>query len=130
MKKNLFLCLFALLGFLSAAAQTTGNKGFKLNVNYLDCGDITQPNKAGAYTIESWVNITLDDLDDRFIIFKKEQPDERNRIQSTGREKRADLCNASQRSRRCLCTNFCRMLSEKRLASHRLSLRRNQNKYR
>ena len=84
MKKNLFLCLFALLGFLSAAAQTTGNKGFKLNVNsgdaYLDCGDITQLNKAGAYTIESWVNITLDDLDDRFIIFKKEQPDERNRI--------------------------------------------------
>ena len=32
MKKNLFLCLFALLGFLSAAAQTPGNKGFKLNV--------------------------------------------------------------------------------------------------
>ena len=127
MKKNLFLCLFALLGFLSAAAQTTGNKGFKLNVNsgdaYLDCGDITQLNKAGAYTIESWVNITLDDLDDRFIIFKKEQPDERNRI-------KVQVCNASQRSRRCLCTNFCRMLSEKRLASHRLSLRRNQNKYR
>ena len=52
MKKNLFLCLFALLGFLSAAAQTTGNKGFKLNVNsgdaYLDCGDITQLNKAGV----------------------------------------------------------------------------------
>lgn len=84
MKKNLFLCLFALLGFLSAAAQTTGNKGFKLNVNsgdaYLDCGDITQLNKAAAYTIESWVNVTLDDLPDRFIIFKKEQPDERNRI--------------------------------------------------
>ena len=63
MKKNLFLCLFALLGFLSAAAQTTGNKGFKLNVNsgdaYLDCGDITQLNKAGAYTIESWVNLSL-----------------------------------------------------------------------
>lgn len=84
MKKNLFLCLFALLGFLSATAQTTGNKGFKLNVNsgdaYLNCGDITQLNKTGAYTIESWVNITLDDLADRFIIFKKEQPDERNRI--------------------------------------------------
>ena len=28
MKKNLFLCLFALLGFLSAAAQTTAYIGF------------------------------------------------------------------------------------------------------
>ena len=84
MKKNLFLCLLFLLGILNVSAQTTGNKGFKLNVNsgnaYLDCGDITQLNKAGAYTIEAWVNITLDELADRFIIFKKEQPDERNRI--------------------------------------------------
>lgn len=84
MKKYLFLCLFAIVGFISASAQITGNKGFKLNVNsgdaYLDCGNITQLNKAGAYTIESWVNITLDELADRFIIFKKEQPDERNRI--------------------------------------------------
>lgn len=84
MKKYLFLSLFALLGIISASAQISGNKGFKLNVNsgdaYLDCGNITQLNKAGAYTIESWVNITLDELADRFIIFKKEQPDERNRI--------------------------------------------------
>ena len=40
MKKNLFLCLLFLLGILNVSAQTTGNKGFKLNVNsgnaYLD----------------------------------------------------------------------------------------------
>ena len=71
MKKNLFLCLLFLLGILNVSAQTTGNKGFKLNVNsgdaYLDCGDITQLNKAGAYTIEAWVNITLDELADRLV---------------------------------------------------------------
>ena len=63
MKKNLFLCLLFLLGILNVSAQTTGNKGFKLNVNsgdaYLDCGDITQLNKAGAYTIEAWVNLKV-----------------------------------------------------------------------
>lgn len=66
-----------LVDFLSAAAQTTGNKGFKLNVNsgdaYLDCGDITQLNKAGAYH-RIMGKYNLDDLDDRFIISRKNNP--------------------------------------------------------
>lgn len=78
MKKNLFLCLLFLLGILNVSAQTTGNKGFKLNVNsgnaYLDCGDITQLNKAGAYTIEAWVNITLDDWPIVSLSSKKSNP--------------------------------------------------------
>ena len=85
MKRNLFLCFLCLFCIITTAtAQLSGNKGFKLNVNsndaYLDCGDITQLNNTSAYTIEAWVNVNLDDLADRFIIFKKEQSDERNRI--------------------------------------------------
>ena len=85
MKRNLFLCFLYLFCIITTAtAQLSGNKGFKLNVNsndaYLDCGDITQLNNTSAYTIEAWVNVNLDDLADRFIIFKKEQSDERNRI--------------------------------------------------
>lgn len=85
MKRNLFLCFLCLFCIITTAtAQLSGNKGFKLNVNsndaYLDCGDITQLNNTNAYTIEAWVNVNLDDLADRFIIFKKEQSDERNRI--------------------------------------------------
>lgn len=85
MKRNLFLCFLCLFCTITTAtAQLSGNKGFKLNVNsndaYLDCGDITQLNNTSAYTIETWVNVNLDDLADRFIIFKKEQSDERNRI--------------------------------------------------
>ena len=59
------------------------NNGFKLNVNngdaYLDCGDVSELNNTSQYTIEMWVNVTLNDLPDRFIIFKKE-PIETNRI--------------------------------------------------
>ena len=85
MKRNLFLCFLCLFCIITTAtAQLSGNKGFKLNVNsndaYLDCGNITQLNNTSAYTIEAWVNVNLDDLADRFIIFKKEQSDERNRI--------------------------------------------------
>lgn len=85
MKRNLFLCFLCLFCIITTAtAQLSGNKGFKLNVNsndaYLDCGDITQLNNTSAYTIEAWVNVNLDNLADRFIIFKKEQSDERNRI--------------------------------------------------
>ena len=85
MKRNLFLCFLCLFCIITTAtAQLSGNKGFKLNVNsndaYLDCGDITQLNNTSAYTIEAWVNVNLDDLADRFIIFKKEQSDESNRI--------------------------------------------------
>ena len=64
-------------------AQTEGNKAFQLNVNngdaYLDCGDVSELNNTSQYTIEMWVNVTLNDLPDRFIIFKKE-PIETNRI--------------------------------------------------
>ncbi len=85
MKKNLFISfLFIFCIAATSMAQLTGNKGFKFLVNsfdaYLDCGDITQLNNTSAYTIEAWVNVNLDDLADRFIIFKKEQSDERNRI--------------------------------------------------
>lgn len=85
MKKILFLaCLFLFCAVNTMTAQLSGNKGFKFLVNsydaYLDCGDITQLNNTSAYTIEAWVNVDLDELADRFIIFKKEQSDERNRI--------------------------------------------------
>lgn len=84
MKKNLFLCLFCLFGLINVSAQLNGNKAFKLNVSagdaFLNCGDINELNNVSAYTVEMWVNITLDELADRFILFKKEQSDERNRI--------------------------------------------------
>lgn len=84
MKKFLLFSLLCLCSYMSSVAQISGNKGFKLNLNsgdaYLNCGDIAELNNVGAYTIEMWVNVTLDELEDRFIMFKKEQPDERNRI--------------------------------------------------
>lgn len=84
MKKIYFLCFLCLFSVMTTMAQLSGNKGFKLNINsydaYLDCGDIATLNNTGAYTVEMWVNINLDELEDRFIIFKKEQSDERNRI--------------------------------------------------
>ena len=84
MNKIYFLCFLCLFGVMTTMAQLSGNKGFKLNINsydaYLDCGDIATLNNTGAYTVEMWVNINLDELEDRFIIFKKEQSDERNRI--------------------------------------------------
>ena len=84
MKKIYFLCLLCLFSVMTTMAQLSGNKGFKLNINsndaYLDCGDIATFNNTKAYTVEMWVNINLDEVEDRFIIFKKEQSDERNRI--------------------------------------------------
>lgn len=84
MKKIYFLCFLCLFSVMTTMAQLSGNKGFKLNINsndaYLDCGDIATFNNTKAYTVEMWVNINLDEVEDRFIIFKKEQSDERNRI--------------------------------------------------
>ncbi len=84
MNKNKFLCLLCIFVNLCLSAQTTGNKAFQLNVNngdaYLNCGDIIQLNNTPQYTIEMWVNVTLSNLPDRFIMFKKEQTDEKNRI--------------------------------------------------
>ena len=75
MKKIYFLCFLCLFGVMTTMAQLSGNKGFKLNINsydaYLDCGYIATLNNTGAYTVEMWVNINLDELEDRFIIFKK-----------------------------------------------------------
>ena len=79
MNKNKFLCLLCIFVNLCLSAQTTGNKAFQLNVNngdaYLNCGDISQLNNISQYTIEMWVNVTLSNLPDRFIMFKKEQTD-------------------------------------------------------
>ena len=85
MSKNLFVLLLCVFSCMYSIAQSIeGNKAFQLNVNngdaYLDCGDIAELNEASQYTIEMWVNVTLGDLPDRFVMFKKEQSDERNRI--------------------------------------------------
>lgn len=64
-----------LLGILNVSAQTTGNKGFKLNVNSKCLSGLrryhTAQRKAGAQHHRGMVNITLDELADRFIIFKR-----------------------------------------------------------
>ena len=83
MNKKLIVSFLSFVSCFCLFAQTEGNKAFQLNVNngdaYLDCGDVSELNNASQYTIETWVNVTLSDLPDRFIIFKKE-PTETNRI--------------------------------------------------
>ena len=85
MNKKLFLSLCCVFSILCVTAQSLEeNKAFQLNVNngdaYLDCGNIAELNEAAQYTIEMWVNVTLSELPDRFVMFKKEQSDEVNRI--------------------------------------------------
>ena len=83
MNKKLIVSFLSFVSCFCLFAQTEGNKAFQLNVNngdaYLDCGDVSELNNTSQYTIETWVNVTLSDLPDRFIIFKKE-PTETNRI--------------------------------------------------
>jgi len=83
MNKKLIVSFLSFVSCFCLFAQTEGNKAFQLNVNngdaYLDCGDVSELNNTSQYTIEMWVNVTLNDLPDRFIIFKKE-PTETNRI--------------------------------------------------
>ena len=83
MNKKLIVSFLSFVSCFCLFAQTEGNKAFQLNVNngdaYLDCGDVSELNNTSQYTIEMWVNVTLNDLPDRFIIFKKE-PIETNRI--------------------------------------------------
>ena len=83
MNKKLIVSFLPFVSCFCLFAQTEGNKAFQLNVNkedaYLDCGDVKELNNTLQYTIEMWVNVTLSDLPDRFIVFKKE-PTETNRI--------------------------------------------------
>ena len=83
MNKKLIVSFLSFVSCFCLFAQTEGNKAFQLNVNngdaYLDCGDVKELNNTSQYTIETWVNVTLSDLPDCFIIFKKE-PTETNRI--------------------------------------------------